>query len=97
MPQIGSSVLSSLGSTEETDVIVMLRLMKALHELGFYDVLLAIDSFAGLVTYLMENSTVILLLQFLLRIGFFERMETILCAGAVVWSLSPASDVDELS
>ena len=44
----------------------------------------------------------ILLLQFLLRIGFVERPETILCAGALVWSflpalLPPASDADELN
>ena len=54
--------------------------------LDFYDVLLAIDSLAGLVPYLMENSTAILLLHFLLRIGFVERLETIVCAGALGWS-----------
>ena len=39
----------------------------------------------------------VLRLRFLLRVGFVERQETILCAGALVWSFSPASDADELS
>ena len=57
--------------------------------LVFHNALLAIDSLAGLVTYLMG--------LFSFSYGFVERQETIQCAGAFVWSFSPASDADELS
>ena len=59
--------------------------------LAFRDALLAIESLAGLVTYLT------VLPRFPPRTGPVERLETILCAGALVWSFSPASDSDELS
>ena len=61
----------------------------------FHDALHAIDSLAGLEMYLTG------LFSFCdLRVGFVERQETILRAGALVWSFSPASDAadsDELS
>ena len=54
-----------------------------------------IDSLACLVTYLPVLFS--FCDQFLLRIGFIEWQETILCAGELVWSFSLASDADELS
>ena len=43
------------------------------------------------------SDSAILLLWFLFRVGFVERSETILCAGALVWTFSQASDADEFS
>ena len=71
-----------------------MRSMKALHEPGFSRRTACnrqLDWFSNVF------DGAILLLRFLLRVGFVERPETILRAGALVWSISPASEADELS
>ena len=44
-----------------------------------------------------ESDGAILLLGFLLGASFVESLETVSCAGALLWSFSSASDADELS
>ena len=68
--------------------------MKALHELGFSRRAACSSQLGG---FSDVSDGAILLVRFLLRIGFVEGPGTILCDGALVWSFSVASDADELS
>ena len=70
--------------------------MKALRDLGFSQRAPS----SRLLGWLSDGSdSAILLMQFLLRVRFVERLENISCAGAgaLVWSFSQAAEADQLS
>ena len=64
--------------------------MKALHWSGFS----RHSACDGRLGWFSDGSDgTFLLLQFLSRAGFVERLETILCDGALLWSFSPAYEL----
>ena len=65
--------------------------MNTLHEFG---ISLRADGNWQLGWFSDGFDSAILLLLFLMSVGFVERLESISWAGASVWSFSPASDAD---
>ena len=78
---IGTSVLSFLGFTVDIDVEV---------DAGSARFWLLATRYLRLTAWQVYDVSdcAILLLRYLLGVGFVERLETILCAGALTWPFS---------